>query len=31
MTRENTKLSSVSESIFKDTYAVYDDKNDLFP
>jgi hypothetical protein len=31
MTRETTKLVSVSESVFKGTDAVYDDINDLFP
>jgi len=31
MTRATTKSALVSESIFKDTNAVYDDINDLFP
>jgi len=30
VTREATKSPSVSESIFKGTDVVYDDKNDLF-
>jgi hypothetical protein len=31
MTRATTKSTSISESVFKGTDAVYDDINDLFP
>ena len=31
MTRETTKSASVSESTFKGTDAINDEKNDLFP
>jgi hypothetical protein len=30
VTRETTKSNSISESVFKGTYVVYDDKDDLF-
>jgi len=30
VTRETTKSTSVSESIFKGTNAIYDDRNNLF-
>jgi hypothetical protein len=30
VTRETTKSNSISESVFKGTYVVYDDRDDLF-